>query len=629
MATANARVRALALSLALLQPAVGFSTARLLPGRRAAPGFIQRAQPKLQRTLAAPESRPARRHAEAVAGWVRPHISMRLASGDEPASASVDSETLVMQVPAQPIATGMAQPNESQFWEKLKGDAIPWVITVLLTLPIVAVTRSPVPAIIVGLIDVAWFLYSYFQAQAMNVPAKPEPVSRNMLELWDKCLTESPDGPEDFVVGWFYDAPLATIAREDVENWLAWGCFSTTWEKLVPESRAEALTVLDLIQERLKYRFPARKPGQEPVACMRFTIEPMEWTHKPLMFYAVCQGLLGGLGTLSMWNEGFSRHRTGVFDYWVRMPETEEGRKRTPIVFVHGIGVGLVMYLTLIKALMKQDCPIICLELPFISSNIAPNVPSISEQVSSIDAICERWGLTKAMFVGHSYGSVILSWMAQHLPSRVAGLTFIDPVVMMLNLKNILFNFLYKHDGDGKISDLIGTELHINNALRRNFWWYRNIVWASDLQRRKLPSLVCLSEKDEIVPSSAVKRHIDQHAKRTGNANVVESYMMQGANHGGMLFDPEVLEQLQLRINEHYDAVEEKRVQWDTEGAAARYPRSLGNVFGAWEALVQLRWGARRFGLTARDLSSVASDVSRPVLAFARIVRKRLVAAFT
>ncbi len=56
---------------------------------------------------------------------------------------------------------------------------------------------------------------------------------------------------------------------------------------------------------------------------------------------------------------------------------------------------------------------------------------------------------------------------------------------MMLNLKNVLYNFLYKNDGADGIADIIGSELGVNIALRRNFWWYRNILWASDLQVKK------------------------------------------------------------------------------------------------------------------------------------------------
>ena len=101
--------------------------------------------------------------------------------------------------------------------------------------------------------------------------------------------------------------------------------------------------------------------------------------------------------------------------------------------------------------------------------------------------------------------------MAQHLPSRVAGLTFVDPVVLMLNLKHILFNFLYKHQRDGRF-DLIGSELHVNNALRRNFWWYRNIVWASDLSATG--SLICLSEQDEIAVVGRCPTRV--HARQEG-----------------------------------------------------------------------------------------------------------------
>jgi len=67
--------------------------------------------------------------------------------------------------------------------------------------------------------------------------------------------------------------------------------------------------------------------------------------------------LVAGKGAL--WNTGFSRHRSKALDYWIRIPELEEARKRTPIVFVHGIGVGLIMYFQLIQHLITNDCPIV------------------------------------------------------------------------------------------------------------------------------------------------------------------------------------------------------------------------------------------------------------------------------
>jgi hypothetical protein len=210
----------------------------------------------------------------------------------------------------------------------------------------------------------------------------------------------------------------------------------------------------------------------------------------------------------------------------------------------------------------------------------------------------------------------MLSWMALHLPSRVAGLAFVDPVVMMLNLKKILFSFLYSNDGGGRISDLIGTEIHVNNALRRNFWWYRNILWASDLQRQRLPALICLSELDTIVPSDAVRRHIEQHAEKVGEENVVDSYVMQGAFHGDMLFNPKIMDALSERIGAHYVKIEEARSKRTVDSVYTGIPRSLENMFGAWEMVLrlQLRWASRRFSVGAR-VSKLSFD---RVIAFAR-----------
>ena len=45
---------------------------------------------------------------------------------------------------------------------------------------------------------------------------------------------------------------------------------------------------------------------------MRYTIEPLEYRHKPLIYYVVCHGMLGGLGKLLLSRAGFVRLRCGV-----------------------------------------------------------------------------------------------------------------------------------------------------------------------------------------------------------------------------------------------------------------------------------------------------------------------------
>jgi pimeloyl-ACP methyl ester carboxylesterase len=482
------------------------------------------------------------------------------------------SYILHSQIPADTVPTSMTPPEPQQVVDKVKMDAIVWSIAAGVVLIIGVGLQNPRLAGFFAIAEVCFLIFQYLQSRQMNAPPRPEPVRRDIGELWKLCMRRSPDGPASFIEGWFYDVPLSEITREDMEDFISWALFSSTFELLTVASADQARHVIGLIEEELDHKFPPRTAEKEPLRNMRFSIEPIQYTPKPLIYYGVTQGMLKNVGRTQLAAEGFKRFRSGKLKYWIRVPETAAARLRLPIVFVHGVGVGLVTYMGMIKQFMKLDCPIICIELPFISSNIQPVVPRIDDQVQSIENLLNRWGIKKAAFVGHSYGSVVLSWMAQQAPDRVASLAFLDPVVFMLNLKDILYNFLYRHEQDGKISDLVGSELYLNNALRRNFWWYRNILWASDMQKAEIPTLVCLSEKDEIVPVEAVLQHLDEHEKLHPENNLVKPYLMKGANHGEMLFDDNILQGLVDEISQLYKKVDARTMSQMIRKSPIRTP---------------------------------------------------------
>jgi hypothetical protein len=64
----------------------------------------------------------------------------------------------------------------------------------------------------------------------------------------------------------------------------------------------------------------------------------------------------------------------------------------------------------------------------------------------------EKHGHRRAVFSGHSLGSVYLSWMCRLAPHAVAASVFIEPIVFMLYLKTVTSSFLY-HDYGG----IVGT----------------------------------------------------------------------------------------------------------------------------------------------------------------------------
>lgn len=108
-------------------------------------------------------------------------------------------------------------------------------------------------------------------------------------------------------------------------------------------------------------------------------------------------------------------------------------------MFVHGCG-GMAFYYNLINNLVRSvnddDVPIILIELPHISLRVCDHIPDIQDQISSLCTIMDRVSgyNSKATFVGHSFGSIVLSWMIQSKPERVRSCVFIGKLCLSQNL---------------------------------------------------------------------------------------------------------------------------------------------------------------------------------------------------
>ena len=222
---------------------------------------------------------------------------------------------------------------------------------------------------------------------------------------------------------------------------------------------------------------------------------------------------------------------------------------RLPIIFFHGIG-GVFSYLKLLGGLTLFGCPVVIVEMPYVSLHVAPNVPSIDEHVGAVEQIMDENGFDGAIIVGHSFGTTVMSWLVQAIPKRIAGAVFLDPVVFMLHLRDISFNWMYGsvtnvgHESANRgVEDIFGivkTELFAANAVQRHFNWARNILWAHELQEREVETLILVSGGDKVVPSLEVARHIEDHnvqMQSEGKRSYVDSEVFDDAGHGGLVFE--------------------------------------------------------------------------------------------
>jgi pimeloyl-ACP methyl ester carboxylesterase len=74
------------------------------------------------------------------------------------------------------------------------------------------------------------------------------------------------------------------------------------------------------------------------------------------------------------------------------------------------------------------------------------------------------------MMIGHSFGSLVTSWMLRECPSMVAASALLDPVALFLHRIDTLFSFIYGARGLD-IAGLLRSCLFISHALRRRFSW--------------------------------------------------------------------------------------------------------------------------------------------------------------
>ncbi|MEO8336994.1 MAG: alpha/beta hydrolase [bacterium] len=102
---------------------------------------------------------------------------------------------------------------------------------------------------------------------------------------------------------------------------------------------------------------------------------------------------------------------------------------RTPIVFVHGLGVS-VRYLEPTMALLVAEHHVEGLDLPgFGRSGTPPEALDTRGLANALTAWLDVRGIGPAIFVGNSYGCQVIIEMAMQDPERVVGLVLNAPTM--------------------------------------------------------------------------------------------------------------------------------------------------------------------------------------------------------
>ncbi|KAF2170933.1 hypothetical protein M409DRAFT_63953 [Zasmidium cellare ATCC 36951] len=381
--------------------------------------------------------------------------------------------------------------------------------------------------------------FLYLQRDAVHPPMRSRAERK---ELFRRSMTGSSSSDLEYdICLWFKGANIKDIGRDGVKSWLAWAFFEG---RIADDSEsAQELEEYTVDFERLLGRkFPL---GMGKATPSRLTLDPIKTCYRSLTWYC-CVGFVDLLAYVRLVYNGYHFHRQplGSFfslfpfrpvaltakrrspakhtTYWCRR---HTSKTRLPVIFVHGIGIGLYPYVNFLRELYKHvddgedkegQVGILAIELMPISFRITYPALGRHEICREIATILEHHGYTKCVVVSHSYGSIITSHMLHDakVRERIDSVLFIDPVCFLLQHPDVAYNFTVRkpiHANEYQLWYFASLDPGVAHTLGRRFFWSENVLWLEDLMplvQGGMRVSVSLSGRDLIVNTEAVANYL-------------------------------------------------------------------------------------------------------------------------
>ena len=229
--------------------------------------------------------------------------------------------------------------------------------------------------------------------------------------------------------------------------------------------------------------------------------------------------------------------------YWHR---PHLSKNRLPILFIHGIGIGLYPYTKFLRNLKPvgiddREVGIIALEIMPVSSRITHPALEKDVMVREVQAILKYHGWSRFILVSHSYGSIISTHLLKSsLTAPLIGpIVLIDPVSFLLHLPDVAYNFTARQPvraNEYQLWYFGSKDMGVAHSLARSFFWSQNIMWKEDLDLGVVGAdgdkgrdvTVVLSGRDLIVDTKAVRRYLTASLSDGGIPNKAQVCMTNG-----------------------------------------------------------------------------------------------------
>ncbi|KAJ2999360.1 hypothetical protein NUW58_g26 [Xylaria curta] len=371
--------------------------------------------------------------------------------------------------------------------------------------------------------------------------------------LFIRCLNNVPD-VASYLRTWFLGSEKSDIRIDNVREFLSWAFFNRHPGNETAAELEELDEYVAEIERRLGHKL---EPGRGGAKSLRLTLDDIEIRYRSVLWYFIiavvdlithfqlsrqrfryyAQPKPHSHSVIPLRVQSLFAERRSVcqLSYWYR-PHT--AKDKLPLVFLHGIGVGLWPYtqcLSKLNEAMADDdqIGIIALEYLPMSSRLTDAPLSQAEFLSQIRLLLDTHGWDQFAVLGHSFGSVLATHMLKSpsLSPRIQSIVLVDPVCILLHLPDVAYNFTRRKPRQANeylLWYFASMDPGVAHSLGRHFFWKDNIAWKEDLVRivekplgngvmsgtarpKRLSVrrvVVCLAERDLIVDTPAVLQYL-------------------------------------------------------------------------------------------------------------------------
>jgi len=315
--------------------------------------------------------------------------------------------------------------------------------------------------------------------------------------------------------------------------------------------------------------------------------------------------------------------------YWYR---PHRSPSKLPILFIHGIGIGLLPYIPFLRELAAQDPDVGILAIEILPICMRITAPPLDRDAmcAAITRILNAHGFHRVVLAGHSYGTAVSAHLlrrqwdsvdplsnplttqtprqpmhestnSHHVISHDAGSSdliaatlLIDPIPFLLHYPAVTYNFVYRQPrraNEWLLWYFSSREPDTARALSRHFFWFECILFRKDVlgdtsgggrgstlaagkqgKKRPMPVTVSLAGRDQIVDSRAVRAYL------TGSKDPEEEEQANPAGKGRAGLPPSHWEQDGLEVLyfpelDHATVVDTPRDRAPLLGALRRFVR--------------------------------------------------------